>query len=346
MGRFLLGGQHYREVSFLKQETLSACDAEVLAEQACLAAGANHATARALAAATVSAALYGHASVGFPHLLDYLANFNTGSINGNAKPTLTAPLPAIMHSDADGGIAQLGFDLALPALVENTRALGVTLFAQANSYTTGELGYYVRCLALEGVIAFAVSNSPAAVAGSPGGKITFGTNPMAFAVPLADATAPLVIDQASSATAFINLVNAAEEGRAIPEGWAIDEKGSATTDAAAGLRGALLAFGGAKGANVALMIECLSAGLSGASWSLDMADHQKRGERVGASITIITIAPTVIDEHFSNRLTQQLDRITELGAYIPGRRPIRRDVSYDDFIAIDSAVLEKIRRFL
>lgn len=330
----------------MKQETLSAYDAEVLAKQACLAAGANHATARALAAATVSAALYGNASVGFPHLLDYLASFRTGELNGNAAPTFTSPLPAIMHSDADGGIAQLGFDLALPTLVENTHGMGVTLFTQGNSYTTGELGYYVRRLALEGFIALAVCNSPAAVAGSPSGKIAFGTNPMAFAAPLADASAPLVIDQASSATAFINLVKAAEEGREIPEGWAIDEQGSVTTDAAAGLRGALLAFGGTKGANVALMIECLSAGLSGASWSLDMPDLQQRGERIGASVTIITIVPTVIDENYSTRLTQQLDRITERGAYIPGRRPIRRDVSKDDRIAIDSVVLNKIRRSL
>lgn len=335
----------------MKQETLSAYEAGVLAEQACLAVGTNSETASVLAAATVSAALYGRYSVGFPHLLDYLEGFSAGSINANAAPRISSPLPAFLYSDADGGVAQLGFELALPALVEKTNALGVTLFTQANSYTTGELGYYVRRLALEGVIALAVSNSPAAVAGSPGGKIAYGTNPMAFAVPLSNPHAPLVFDQASSATAFVNLVKAAEEGHAIPEGWAIDEQGNITTDAVAGLRGALLTFGGAKGANVALMIECLSAGLSGASWSLDMADLQKQGGRVGASVTIITIAPTVIDEHFSNRLTQQLDRISGLGAYIPGRRAVRHNISQhsasqEEVISIESVVLEKIRRYL
>ncbi|MFC3284123.1 Ldh family oxidoreductase [Litchfieldella rifensis] len=328
------------------QQTLSAHDAEKLAEQACLAAGANHATARSLARATVSAALFGRPGVGFPHLLDYLSSFRAGRINGEAEPKITSPLPAIIHSDADGGIAQLGFDQAMPTLVERTRKLGVTIFTQGNSYTTGELGYYVRRLALEGVIAFAVSNSPAVVAGSPGGKIVFGTNPMAFAAPLANVNAPLIIDQASSATAFVNLIKAAEEGRKIPEGWAIDEKGDVTTDAAAGLRGALLAFGGTKGANVALMVECLAAGLSGASWSLDMPDFQGGDQVIDAGMTIIAILPTVIEDRFSTRLTQQLDRIAERGAYVPGRRSVRNGTSDKDQIAIDTSVLEKIRRSL
>lgn len=328
-------------------QTLSIHDAEALAEQACLAVGANSATASSLAKATVSAARFGHPGVGFPHLLDYLSSFREGRINTEAEPKITSPLAAIIHSDANGGIAQLGFDLAMPTLVENTRKLGVTIFTQGNSYTTGELGYYVRRLALEGVIAFAVSNSPAVVVGSPSGKIVFGTNPMAFAAPLADANAPLVIDQASSATAFVNLVKAAEEGRKIPEGWAIDETGDVTTDAAAGLRGALLAFGGTKGANVALMVECLAAGLSGASWSLDMPDFQKGDRAIDAGMTIIAIQPTVIDAHFSIRLTQHLDRIAERGGtYAPNRRPARSSSSEEGSIDIDAVVLEKIRRFL
>lgn len=330
----------------MEQQTLPAQEAETLAEQACLAVGANQATARSLAKATVSAALFGRASVGFPHLLDYLSNFRTGRVNGGAEPKLTFPLPAIIHSNADGGVAQLGFDLAVSTLVERTRDLGVMLFTQGNSYTTGELGYYVRRLALKGLIAFAVANSPAVVAGSPGGKIVFGTNPMAFAVPLTDVTAPLVIDQASSATAFVNIAKAAAEEREIPAGWAIDETGSLTTDAAAGLRGALLAFGGAKGANVALMVECLAAGLSGASWSLDMPDFQNGDRMFDAGLTIVVIQPTVIDTGFTTRLSQQLDRIAERGAYVPGRRPVRKGVSEDEQVTIATAVLEAIRRFL
>ena len=91
---------------------------------------------------------------------------------------------------------------------------------------------------------------------------------MAFAAPVADGP-PLVIDQSSSATAFVNIRKAADEGREIPEGWALDATGHSTTDPVQAMKGALLAFGGARGANIALMVEVLAAGLSGANWSLD-----------------------------------------------------------------------------
>ncbi|TIW17972.1 MAG: Ldh family oxidoreductase, partial [Mesorhizobium sp.] len=94
------------------------------------------------------------------------------------------------------------------------------------------------------------------------------TNPMSFAAPAADGS-PLVIDQSSSATAFVNIRKAAEDGRKIPEGWALDASGNPTTDPAAAMKGAMLAFGGQRGANIALMVEVLAAGLSGANWSLD-----------------------------------------------------------------------------
>ncbi|QTF94509.1 MAG: Ldh family oxidoreductase [Halomonas sp. BM-2019] len=330
----------------MNHQALSIYEAGRLAEKACLAAGANPATAHALSRATVSAELYGQQGVGFPHLLDYLASFQAGRINCRAEPIFNSPLPALIYSDADGGIAQLGFDQAMPTLVTKTSELGVTLFTQSNSFTSGELGYYVRRLALEGLVAFAVSNSPAAVAAAPGGGKVFGTNPLAFAAPLADPEAPLVIDQAISATAFVNLRGAAERGEPIPEGWAIDETGQATTDSVAALRGALLAFGGAKGANIALMIECLAAGLSGAAWSLDMADFQNGAERVDAGLTIIAIHPAALAADFSIRLSCQLDRLAARGAYVPGRRQVRDAASAEEQVVIDTTVLDAIRGYL
>ncbi|RZL80031.1 MAG: hypothetical protein EOP29_04465, partial [Rhodococcus sp. (in: high G+C Gram-positive bacteria)] len=47
--------------------------------------------------------------------------------------------------------------------------------------------------------------------------------------------APLVIDQSSSATAFVNIRGAAERGEPIPQGWAVDMAGQPTTDAAAAI---------------------------------------------------------------------------------------------------------------
>lgn len=49
-------------------------------------------------------------------------------------------MPAFLNCDADMGIAQLGFDLAENELVSICANLGVGVFSQRNSYSTGELG--------------------------------------------------------------------------------------------------------------------------------------------------------------------------------------------------------------
>ena len=49
---------------------------------------------------------------------------------------------------------------------------------------------------------------------------------------------------------------AIDKGVPIPEGWALDKNGNPTTNAHDG--GLLLPFGGFKGANLAMMMECLS----------------------------------------------------------------------------------------
>ena len=289
-----------------------------LAYAACRGAGAGEAAARSLAEATVSAELHGKPSVGFRHLVDYLAAFAAGRIDGAAEPELSSPVAAIIRSDARGGVAQLGFDRAFEDLCRRCAVYGVAIFAQHGGYTAGELGYYVRRLAEAGLAAFAATNGPALMT-APGGKTpVYCTNPLAFAAPVANGP-PLVIDQASSATAFVDVRDYAERGKPLPQGWAVDENGVATTDPQAAMRGALLTFGGARGANVALMVEVLAAGLSGANWSLDAPSFTTGAASPAAGLFVVVIAPALMAEDFAGRLARQLERLAGLGIHIPGR---------------------------
>jgi (2R)-3-sulfolactate dehydrogenase (NADP+) len=297
---------------------LSQEKAEELAIRACLGAGANGASARSLVDATLLAARFGPPALGFPHMVDYLESFREGRINGHPSPTLSRPFPARLVSDADGGIAQLGFDIAFSDLVDAARSFGVALFTQTNSYTTGELGYYVRRLAGEGLVGLAVSNANAAVVSKPGGPAVFSTNPMAFGFPLGDDSLPLVIDQSSSATAYVNVVAAAAEGRAIPAGWAVDEDGVGTEDPHKALAGALLPFGGRKGGNVALLVEMLSAGVSGGPWSLDVPDARSGSIRPAVGMTIVAMMPGASTDGRIDRAYEQIRRLQSLGVFIPG----------------------------
>jgi len=288
-----------------------------LAHAACLGAGASEAAARSLARATVAAELRGKANVGFRHLVDYLDAFARGRIARDATPVLTFPAPAMIQCDAAGGLAQLGFDLAFADFFRRAKDLGIAVFSQANSFTTGELGDYVRRLADAGLVGLAATNGPALVA-VPGGKgPVYCTNPLAFAAPLAHGP-PLVIDQASSATAYVNVRARAERGESLPPGWAVDAQGFDTTDASAAMRGALLTFGGSRGANIALMVEVLAAGLTGANWSLDAPAFTSGAESPAVGLLVMALAPALLDPGFAERLEAQCRRLGERGVYVPG----------------------------
>jgi (2R)-3-sulfolactate dehydrogenase (NADP+) len=59
-------------------------------------------------------------------------------------------------------------------------------------------------------------------------------------------------------------------GEPIPEGWAVDAEGAATTDPEAALAGSLVSMGGHKGWGFGLMAEILAAGLTGGVLSKDV----------------------------------------------------------------------------
>lgn len=315
-------------------------EAHSLAVEACLACGASAAVSHSLAAATVSAEVSGRASVGFRHLANYLQGFIDGRIAGDAEPIITSVLPTVIHSDAARGIAQFGFDLAYDRLVENCKTYGTMLFAQKNSYTAGELGYYVRRLALDGLVSIATANGSALMAATPETGSVYCTNPLAFGAPSAAFPSPMVIDQASSATAFVNIVKAAEVGGTIPEGWAVDASGAITTDARAAVTGSLLPFGGYKGANIALMTEVLSAGVTGASWSTDAGNFRSGSESPRAGLTVFALAPSAIDPEFEPRLGEHLKRLQKAGVHLPGIKPSRTQIE------LDRGVVEHIRAYV
>ena len=239
--------------------TLTLAEATALCERAAIAAGALPEVALSMARSAVAAEADGQPSVGLAHFIDYLEALEAGRIDGKATPEITRPAPAIILSDAKGGAAHPGFDAAFDLIVEAANEFGLALFTQKNAYTCGALGYFAGRLAGKGLAAIAATNGPALLAGSGSTKPVYCTNPMAFAAPVAGGP-PLIIDQSSSATAFVNIRAAAKAGTPIPEGWALDAEGRPTTDARQAVKGALLAFGGERGANIALMVEVLAAG--------------------------------------------------------------------------------------
>ena len=159
------------------------------------------------------------------------------------------------------------------------------------SHHVGAAGRHVAALAERGLVALLLSNTPAAIAPWGGHTPLFGTDPIAFAAPRADAP-PLVVDLALSQVARGRIVVAAREGHPLEDGWAVDREGRPTTDAAAALEGAMLPIGGAKGAALALMVELLTAGLAGARFGSEASSFlDGEGDPPGVGHLLLAVDP-------------------------------------------------------
>lgn len=313
-------------------------EAKQIAYSVIKAVGANDAVARSLTEAVISAELAGSKAVGFAHLPDYLDGFLKGRISVDAEPAIRFPVPAAITVDARKGIAQLGFDQAFEELITRASTYGIVALTMSNSFTVGELGYYTRRLAERGLVSIATCNATAQMTTLESGRAVYGTNPVSFAAPVANGR-PLVIDQASSATAFVNVRNAAERNETIPEGWAVDQNGKPTTDAREAVKGLLVAFGGARGANIAMMMEVLAAGVTGANWSMDAPSFAEGSESPGIGLFLVALKPEIFSADFPARLSTQLARLADMGVRIPGSHIKVREID------VPSEVIDRVRGY-
>lgn len=309
-----------------------------LCVDALLRVGAGQTAATILAEATVAAELLGNRAVGVAHLFDYLAGYRDGRIAVDAHPAIRRAAAAILDADAGEGLAQVAFAEARALLAAATADCGMAALWIRNSFTCGELGYYARSLAQQGFLALAAATSPAlmSVGGAP--HSVLGTNPIAYAVPR-PGRLPLVIDQASSATAFVNVRAAAAAGKAIPPGWALGPDGEPTEDAAAALRGTLLPFGGHRGGNVALLVELLAT-LSGASFSLDSPPFDRGSQSPGIGVFLLSIDPAVFGGSL-DRIARYLRRLAEEHGV---RLPALDVTVLPDAADVDPATLDRLRQ--
>jgi len=190
-----------------------------------------------------------------------------------------------------------------------------------------------------------VANAPAAMAPWGGRRPLFGTDPIAFAAPLSEG-APVVIDISLSKVARGKIMAAAQKGDPIPEGWALDPDGQPTTDANAAMAGTMIPMGDAKGTALALMVELLCAGLTGANYAWQATSFfDDKGEPPGTGQAIIAIDPDAFGPGGAGRMALMAEMVagTE-GARLPGRRrqQIRSDY-LENGIPVDPDLAESIR---
>ena len=318
-----------------------------LCARSLLACGASPDHARSIAQAAVTAEAEGNRAVGLAHLLDYLDALRAGRLVGDAEPEVEPVSPIVTRIDARGGAQHLGVDRAFDRLVSGARELGLGAIASHHGFTIGALSYFPRRLAEQGLAGLAFANAAPPVMPASGGRTPrFCTNPMAFSAPLPDGAA-IVIDQSSTETALVAVKQAADRGETIPDTWALDGSGEPTTDPAAALAGMLLPFGGARGANIAMMVELMSAGLTGADWSCDSAAFNSGDTPPSLGYFLLAVDPDkTAGPGWRDRIAQWVETLRQDGAFVPGLRKgeaARR--SREGGVAVDRATRDAVARY-
>ena len=325
--------------------TLTLAEAEDRVAHALVRCRTSAGNARTVARALVAAEADGLKGHGLSRVPTYAAQAKAGKVDGFATPVVTRPRPAVLAIDAAHGFAYPALDQAVAGLPEVARDQGVAVAPIRRSHHCGAAGHPVERLAETGLVALLFANTPAAMAPWGGAQALLGTNPIAFACPL-PGREPIVVDLSLSKVARGNILAAKQRGERIPEGWALDEAGQPTTDPDAALRGTMLPLGDAKGTALALMVELLAAGLTGATYAAEASSFlDAKGPPPGTGQLIVAFDPAALGGADATGRFAALAAAIEAqaGARLPGARRLEaRRRARTDGIALSDTLFAEI----
>jgi LDH2 family malate/lactate/ureidoglycolate dehydrogenase len=245
-----------------------------------------------------------------------------------AAPEIIHEGPAWAIVDGHYAMAMVTSCLAMDIAITKAKSSGIGYVGVKNSNHFGAAGYYPNMAVKKDMIGLSMTNTNPLVA-VPGGKTAvLGTNPFSYAVP-AGQEKPIFLDIATSVVAASKVITAKAVGKKIPDNWLVDGDGVPTTDPGNYPNvGALLPMAGHKGYGLSLMIEILSAVLTGADLMSDvklwLEDHLGPLNQGHAFIAIDVGAIIPIDQ-FKARMDRLIREIREspkakgsVRIYLPG----------------------------
>lgn len=225
------------------------------------AAGVPEGTARITAEDLVTADLEGLASHGAMLVPMYLNRLRHGSITFDEAGQVASKNGACTVLDARNALGQPVARQAVALAVGDAQASGLGAVAVRNANHMGALGIYARMMADHGCIGMATSNTRPLLPAPGGAEAQTGNNPLTIAAPSSGAFHAKT-DMALSAASMGKIRNAAAAGESIPDTWATDANGVATTDPGAAIKGMLLPAAGPKGFGLAFLLDLIGGGLS------------------------------------------------------------------------------------
>lgn len=320
-----------------------------LAKLALLGAGASEQAAQAVAQSTVWAERDGIRSHGLQYVPIYADHIKCGKVVGQAQPIVIQASPSSIRVDAANGFAHPAIDAAWDKFTAAANTQGVAVLTVHNSYNCGVLGHHAKRLAENGYLGLCFTHAPASIAPTGGKQAVIGTNPFAVAVPDGKGGCSLAIDQSASVVAKSEILLRNRLGEPIEPGWAMDENGNETTDAAAALKGSMAPAGGYKGFGVGLLVELMASCLAGAVLSKDASPFA--GTAGGPPSTGQCFIAFDINAFSGDAFYAQIEQLINAieiqeGTHVPGAKAKQhRPITERDGVEVPLSLIEQIRAY-
>jgi LDH2 family malate/lactate/ureidoglycolate dehydrogenase len=308
--------------------------------------------AATLAGSLVDADLRGIHSHGVLRVPEYVARLTEGGVDPRGRPDVVRDSGACLLVDGGNSMGVIGAQFAMRAALERAATLGLAVAAIRGSNHCGALAY-LACQALErDMIGIVTTNALPTMAPWGGAERILGINPLAVAIP-AGAEWPIVYDAAFSGSSHGKIRVYRNQGRTLPEGWALDSQGHPTTDAAAALDGLLLPIGGFKGSGLAVIMGILSSMLSGAAYGTELGSMETgaRAGQDGHFVVALRVGAFVDVAEFKERVDAAIRQIHDCRRapgveriYAPGELEwLTREAYRRDGIPLDAPTLSGLQ---
>lgn len=282
--------------------------------------------ARICAENLVLADLRGIPSHGVARLKRYVDGMKNGTILPQARPRVIQDHPCTAAVDGCAGLGQIVGHFAGQLAIDKASAGGVGVVTVRNSNHYGIAGYYSQMMLEAGLLGLSMTNSAPLVVPTFGREMIIGTNPISLTAPT-KRNKPFFLDMATSVVPRGKLEVYDRLGKTMPEGWAVDELGRVTGDAANVLKnmvaragGGILPLGGAgeslsgyKGYGMAVLVDVLCGVLSGGAYA-DLVDSKgPQGEHQPANVAhffmALKIENFVDRDTFCDKMDDLIDRL-------------------------------------
>lgn len=258
---------------------------------------------------------------------------------------------AICTLDGDNGPGRYVANRAMNEAVQRARQFGIGACLAIHTTHWGRAHAYASRAAKQGFIGICTTNGmPCMAVWGATGKV-IGNNPLAIGIPRKASEAPMVLDMAMSQAAVGKVGTWLREGRGIPQGWGLDADGKPSNDPQAILAGAVLPFGGHKGAGLALMMEILTAALAGGAFGNEIEAGDRSGLDPDSTKLFIALNPEAFGgtSVFTKRVDDYIEYLHDTASATrpftwPGERGWReRDANITQGVPLHVEIVQQLQ---